>query len=134
MTKHKVTIEELNGMSVYEAQEYCDSKKIETPPYPKKPFLSKEKKNDVKAVEEHLKNLKQYDIEKKTYDYAVSEIAPINSEIEEVFLEYMKERAGLNTVPEQYRDKVYSFAYQLGHSSGYGEVSNYLMDLVDIFR
>lgn len=29
---------------------------------------------------------------------------------------------------------VYSYAYELGHSSGYGEVYNYLLDLVDIFE
>ena len=39
-----------------------------------------------------------------------------------------------SSVPKQYQDKVFSHAYQEGHSNGYDEVYNYLLDLVNIFE
>jgi hypothetical protein len=45
----------------------------------------------------------------------------------------LKEDSGLNTIPEQYRDKVYAYAYEQGHSSGMSEVSIYLERLLQIF-
>lgn len=46
---------------------------------------------------------------------------------------FLWEESRLNAIPEQYRAKVWNKAYQDGHSSGYGEVFNQLLDLVEIF-
>ena len=40
----------------------------------------------------------------------------------------------LEQVPEQYRDKLWEYAYMQGHSCGYQEVYNYMLDLVEIFK
>lgn len=40
----------------------------------------------------------------------------------------------LETIPEQYREKIYNFAWDLGHAYGYKEVLLYLQDLADIFK
>lgn len=40
----------------------------------------------------------------------------------------------LKEIPSRYRDKVFDYAYREGHSSGYSEVYNYLLDLVEIFK
>lgn len=49
--------------------------------------------------------------------------------------DYYREKCDniLKKVPERYRDKLYDYACMQGHSSGYSEVYNYLMDLVEIF-
>ena len=135
MRKKTVSIKDLQGMSIKEAEEFCDSKRPAAPTYPGlKPRLAKENSDNIKMVKEHLQNLEKYEEDKKAYNAAVEKNAPVNDEINEVFLEYLKEKSGLNTIPKQYRDKVYSYAYQQGHSSGYGEVSSYLIELVDIFN
>lgn len=53
----------------------------------------------------------------------------MNSELEL----YIREVAGLNLIPEQYRQNVWSRAWCDGHSSGYYEVYIKLCDLVNIF-
>lgn len=56
-------------------------------------------------------------------------------EVNGILENFVKEEAGLNSVvPEKYRDKVYSKAYEYGHSSGWSEIYNYLLDFVDIFE
>lgn len=37
-------------------------------------------------------------------------------------------------VPEKYRKKLKEYAYREGHSGGWSEVYNCLLDLVDIFK
>lgn len=37
-------------------------------------------------------------------------------------------------IPEKYREKVKAYAYQEGHSSGWSEIYNYVLDLVEIFK
>ena len=47
---------------------------------------------------------------------------------------YIREKSGLNDIPEDKRSKVYSLAWDRGHSSGYAEVYNELVSLVDLFN
>jgi hypothetical protein len=69
------------------------------------------------------------------YKTLLTEYNKALSEGDVVFQAFIWKNTGLNTeVPEQYRSKVWSMAYQLGHSYGYSEIQNYLLDLVDIFR
>jgi hypothetical protein len=69
------------------------------------------------------------------YKTLLTEYNKALSEGDVVFRTFIWKYTGLNTeVPEQYRSKVWSMAYQLGHSYGYSEIQNYLLDLVDIFR
>lgn len=55
------------------------------------------------------------------------------NEINDVIIEFIKEESGLNTIPEQYRDKVYGKAYQDSHGSGFYETYLQLCSLVEIF-
>lgn len=49
--------------------------------------------------------------------------------------QYEKEAAKLlKAVPKQYHEKVKWLAWEYGHSCGYQEVYNYLLNLVDIFE
>lgn len=40
----------------------------------------------------------------------------------------------LEQIPSKYREKVLNYAYEQGHSSGWSEVYNYVLDLIDIFK
>lgn len=57
-----------------------------------------------------------------------------NNKISDAISKYIQDESGLNSIPEQYRSKVYAYAWDQGHSSGYYEVYNYLISLVDIFK
>jgi hypothetical protein len=47
--------------------------------------------------------------------------------MEDVFIE-------LNIEDNPKRELLYSKAYELGHSSGYNEIYNYMLELVDLIR
>jgi len=124
----------LEGLSVHQAEqkirEYLREIYVSKP---KEPLLinNKPTKEDIDAYTEKVK---QYDIDLAEYKNK-NEIYKTESKRLWGLLEDMiKEDSGLNTIPEQYRNKVYSYAYQQGHGSGYGEVYNYLLDLVNIFE
>jgi hypothetical protein len=111
--------------------------KVVIPEYQSKPMAnsfyknrnsptSKEIKAYAKAVEENEKyGKKRYAAIKKQRSGV-----PRTGEILEGFI---KEKSGLNGIPKQYRDGVYRFAWDKGHSSGYSEVYYYLQELVEIF-
>ena len=90
MSKKVISIKDLEGMSIRDAEEFCDSKRPSAPSYPGlKPHLSKDKKDDITALKNHLENLQKYEEDKKNYNAAVEKNAPLNDEINEVFLEYL---------------------------------------------
>ena len=74
-----------------------------------------------------------YEEELESYQTLRAECAAHNLAIEQEVEARIKEEAGFDQVPEQYRDKVWGHAWQKGHSSGYSYVNNILSDLVDIF-
>ncbi len=77
--------------------------------------------------EEYQKLSKEYETNNDFYESESKRLYDILDDI-------IREDSGLNGIPEQYRDKVYSYAYENGHSSGYIEIYNYLLDLVEIFK
>jgi len=133
-TKNKtvVTLEAMKHFgSVMEAIEWARKQQGE---YPKRPFLaplkkganSKEALNYANALAVHEKEMKQCEI-------AYKEHSKTASAIDGVIVDFIKDAAGLNTIPEQYRDKVYSRAYEDGHSYGFYEVYLKLNSLLEIF-
>lgn len=128
----QVTLEKLQELSSVEhaiswaKKQYGDSPKLPTKPV----LLGKHTSED---VGEYQKNLQLY--EKAYDDYKIEkEIFHKNrSKIDAVIVEFIKEESGLNTIPEVYRDNVYSKAYEDGHSCGYYEVYLKLNSLLEIF-
>ena len=51
-----------------------------------------------------------------------------------ILREYVFLAANLKSVPEQYRDNVWTMAWQEGHAEGWVEVYNKAIRLVDIFN
>lgn len=130
-TKLTVAVLEEQG-GIYEAINYAKSQYPEYPDRPTKPILpSKHTSDDVVKYAETLaiyeNQMVKYDGEKKTYQKKVNEI-------DAILEEFIKDQAGLNTIPEQYRANVWSKAWSDGHSGGYGDVYNELSNLIDIFK
>ena len=71
---------------------------------------------------------------KKDYDKEMLAWKERENSINSVIVDYIKDMASLDTVPEQYREKVYAYAWDNGHSDGYYEVYLKLESLVDIFH
>jgi len=99
---------------------------------PVKPFGPEDQSSD--GFIAYGQRLKLYEEEMEDFRTLQAECAAHNHAIEQEVEARIKEDSGLNSIHEQYRDKVWSYAWQKGHSSGYGEVSNILCELVSIFQ
>jgi hypothetical protein len=129
-----ITSEEIKHFSsVYEVETYARGKRMPYPNYVSKPSKLP-RGHSAKEALEYAQKLAEYEELEKEHDIKVREASIYNSTIDAVIVEWMKENSGLNDIPEQYRSKVYSLAYERGHSSGHSEVMSNLIDLVHIFE
>lgn len=127
-------LEQIGSDKISDVEDFLKDFEILIPRRSEKPFILSSNlhpddyRKHADALEAYNKSLAEYkDIDKKAREYNAS----VNALIEE----YIRDSSGLNDiVPEEYRAKTYSVAYDLGHSSGYSEVRNYLYDLVNIFK
>lgn len=102
-------------------------------PRPKKPAEPKNGSPD--DYLRHAEELGEYAKELANYNAFDLKRCEVRAYCDEVIQKFIWKNTGLNTVvPEQYRAKVWHMAYELGHSSGYSEIQNYLLDLVYIFE
>ena len=117
--------------TVFDAIEWAKKQYGDSPKPPTKPILKFNHTSiDVgvyqKNIEHYEKAFDDYKIEKEKY-------YKNRSKIEDVIVEFIKEETGLNTIPKQYRDKVYSKAYEDVHSRGYYGLYLKLNSLLEIF-
>jgi hypothetical protein len=133
-------IEDFGGITVHQAEKLLrDLRKAEydeigNMDYPKKPYLLS-KTPTQEQIDTYQSQLSEYEKLKEKYDDLNEKKRGIGNQQYQLLEEYVKYKTGFFTdVPAQYKDKVWRMAWELGHSSGYGEVSIYLSDLVDIFR
>jgi len=92
--------------------------------------------NKCQTKEEHREyadKLEQWEIEMEEYKVQENLCKIHNLKVESLILNFIKNEAGLNNIPDQYRNKVFSKAWSDGHSSGYYEVYQELCELVEIF-
>jgi hypothetical protein len=134
---YKITItaknvENLFPDSVDRAIDYINTFKLQYPEKIKKPFLSN--KHTSVEVKQYSTDLEIYEIEHKKYKFVETYIDKYNRELNNILEKYIKEISGLNTIPEDKRSKVWSLAWERGHSDGYGEVYNNLESLVELFK
>ena len=127
MSKNHLSLEEFIQI-IYQYEDLMYPK----PKPPVKPYLAKNANS--KDAKVYAIELEGY--ETLEYNYAELKNSYLKMKIlyNEILTELVKDSADLQSVPEQYRDKVYSKAYQMGHSSGLMEVHKYLVDLVEIFN
>ena len=128
----KVTLEKLKEFkTVFNAIDWAKNQYEDYPKIPIKPILSPDHTST--NLEEYIEALRQYDKEKITYNEKLETYKERQRNINDVITNYIKEEAGLDIIPEQYRDKIYQKAYNDGHSNGYYEIYINLCELVDIF-
>lgn len=127
-------MENLEGLDVYKAQEKIREQL--NPLYVSKPIAPrlKDKTPTKEDMEDYSKAVILYEKELEEYTFKNEFYRQESNRLWNLLEEKIKEDSGLNDIPEQYRNKVYSYAYQEGHSSGMGEVYNYLIELVEIFN
>jgi hypothetical protein len=122
----------VEGFSIDATIEFAKKYYLPYPDKPIKPILksnstSKEALDFANKLKDYEEEISQFELKKELC------IARMNF-IDSILEDLIKDIANLNLVPEQYRTKVYSLAYSKGHSSGWNEVYDELMDLVEIFK
>lgn len=127
-----VTLEKMKQHdSVLNAIKWAIQQRGEYPSRPPKPILNA--KHNVDEARKHVEDFKQFELLKKEYENKMSQYRSRCNDIDNVIVQYIKEEAGLNSIPKQYQDKVYNKAYEDGHSLGFYEVFQKLISLVEIF-
>lgn len=127
-----LTIQDLEKFNVYKAIEYVRKLEPDYTSRPLKPFLkinasSSEVKQYATELENYELSLVEYTANKQIRDKEVRQLY-------DVLEDFIKENSGFyEIVPKDKQDKVWRYAWQQGHSSGYSEVYNYLLDLVELF-
>jgi len=100
--------------------------------HPKKPVLpAKPKPED---YIEHGKALQEYEPKLEVYNQKLTEYKKFIGVLEGKLIDWICQDAGLNNIPEKYRSKVFSYAWERNHSYGYHDVRSALCELVDIFE
>lgn len=129
----KITKRDLEKLDVYEAIKYVE--KLE-PKYIQKPIRPNLKFNPSSTeAREYTANLEQYETDLVEYEIKNDERSKISGELYLVLEDYIKDMAGLyEVVPKANQSKVWAYAWQQGHSSGYGEIYGYLSELVELFE
>lgn len=129
----QVTIEKLSDFNnVWDAL-YWAEKQYKTGSYmPTKPKLN----NKHSAAEAMVYGtlLADYEYVMEAYRKESKKINEYNNAINTIITDYICMEAGLQDIPEQYRSKVWSKAYQDGHSEGHIGIYNNLLELIDIFN
>lgn len=133
------SVKDFEGYSVYEANELIrilekqHRSRVNPVERPKKPCLENNTPTDLE-IAEYRDAVKTYEENQRLYLKYLDDIK-VGIEHWNIFKEFIKNESGLNTfVPQRYRNKTYQYAYDCGHSSGYGEVYVILCNLVDIFK
>jgi hypothetical protein len=131
--KINTLLEDMNAINdVYKAIQYAHSLKIELPTKLIKPIL-KDKHTSTEVLE-YSKKLELYEISMITYKEKVEQTRELEYKIFDIVIEYIKLQSGLyDYVPVDKQNKVYSLAYERGHSEGYYGVYQQLDELVDLF-
>lgn len=124
----------LNGYSVFESEKFINDYLSEL--WEKEP--SKPKLLNTSPNKEELEkyNILVVNYERDIKSYKENKIFKDSESLRlyKLLINLVKHDSDLESVPEQYRDKLYNYSYNQGHSSGYSKVYNILCELVDIFN
>jgi hypothetical protein len=130
--KEKVN-ELFNEQSVSEAIKLAQE--ILYKPYPKsisKPCLIGTHTSD--DAKQYASDLKEYEYDIKLYNKQKNEVVQANVVVDYYIEKQLKEISGLiSEVPEDKQAKVWSRAWEEGHSAGYYEVYLCLCNLIELF-
>ena len=105
-------------------------------PYPEKPRKpSLPSKHTAEMARAHAVNMEVFEAEFAEFETDREIYYQRKGEIEHMVGDLIKSESGLDSiVPVLYRDKIWSIAWDAGHSDGYYEVYQWLCKLVEIFE
>ena len=125
-------LEEMFRGDVYGACKFIRESHMSYPDRPTKPILKKD--HSVADAKQYATDLEQHTKADLLYRKEREAVGEYNSKLDSELQKYIIDMSGLDTVPEQYRDKVWAHAWERSHSSGYYEVYDTLCDLINIFK
>ncbi len=102
------------------------------PEKPKKPVLLTGATSD--DMRKYADDFDEFQVKFAEFEAKRVEYYQRKSEVEASVVEFIKDESGFNSIPEQYRAKIWSIAWEEGHSAGYHEVYQWLCRLVEIFE
>lgn len=129
----KELLEEKFGDNVYKANEYIHTLLPKYPQTIRKPILNKN--HTSKDLKEYTVLLEKYENNYLTYKTEQEIYYKAYRELNSILEEYIKEITGFYTiVPKDKQDKVWSKAYQDGHSNGNTEIYYKLQSYIELFE
>lgn len=102
---------------------------LDYPSRPTKPILDKNANS--KIATQFVKDLEKYESDMIEYQKKQDEYREESFRIKELFKKDALEDSGLSEHPN--RNKIFNYAWEKGHSSGYSEVYYELMNLAELF-
>lgn len=107
--------------------------RLPRPENPEKPHLSHQ--HSLGDARVYLMALEQYEINKAEYYQLNAAYQTINKKINDIIMDFLWDISGLKYLPNTVKkDRVWSKAYEDGHSEGMYEVYLKLISLVDLFN
>ncbi len=132
-TTDKITLSVLESFGdVYGAIRFVRESHKPWPDSITKPFLKRD--HSVAEAKDYAKALEKYTKDEILYKKAKDEVIKYNNELDNLLETLMKEESGLNKLPEANRAKIWSLAWENGHSSGYSDVYTHLCDYINLFN
>lgn len=101
------------------------------PEKPRKPVLLTGA--DSEAIRAYANAFDEFQLKFAEFEAKREEYYKRKSEIEAQVAELIKNESGFYSIPEQYQNKVWDFAWEEAHGNGYYEVYNFLERMVGIF-
>lgn len=122
----------ISEKSVNEIIELEFSKMDKRPEIPRSPTLKNN--HTYEEAFDYAEKLKEYiEVLKPKFQKEYGEWSRKKSEIESNITDFIKDVAGLNQIPKESQEKVWSRAWEDGHSDGYYEVYLRLCELTSLF-
>ena len=137
MNKEQITLEKLltakdQGKSVIDVIELAESTILQYPQRPNKPILMAKHTSHEALI--YSQELLEYEKSILTYDKLKAHYKESQFQVEDIIRKYIWNVSGLNAIEERFREKLWSKAWERGHSAGYYEVYIVLCDLLEIFE
>lgn len=128
-------LEEKFGDNIEDAVDFLSDTLPKRPEKPKKPsnaMFGGNVKSEV--VLQYVNDLKAYEEVKAEYDILMHTYQKERYVMEKIFLEYIKEISGFNSVvPAQYQEKTWVFIYDRRHDEGFASLYYFTLEIINIF-
>lgn len=118
---------------IYSAIQYGINNYLTSPQKPAKPQMPIGTPTSTQA-REYADKLEEWEAAIPIWKEARENCIDYNRDIDGHIEYAIKTYAGLQNIPQQYRDKVWQKAWEDGHGYGFGEVYNKLCSLLEIFE